>query len=208
MKNLAYKFNIQKTKIMASGPITSWQIDGETVETVADFIFLGSKITADGDCSHEIKRCLFLGWKVMTKLDRTLKSRDITLSTKAHLVKVMDFPVVMYGCESWIIKKAECRRIDAFELWCWRRLLRVPWTVRRSNQSVLKEISPRCSLEGLMLKLKLQYFGHLMGRTDSLEKTPMQGKIEGGRKRGQQRVRWLDGITNSMDMSLVNSGSW
>ena len=156
------KFNIQKTKTMASSPITSWQIDGETVETVAEFIFLGSKITADGDCSHEIKGRLLLGRKVMTNLDSILKSRDITLLTKVRLVKAMVFPVVMYGCESWTIKKAECRRIDAFELWCWRRLLRVPWTARRFNQSLLKEISPGCSLEGLMLKLKLQYFGHLM----------------------------------------------
>ena len=156
------KLNIQKTNIMASGPITSWQIDGETVETVADFIFLGSKSTADGDCNHEIKRHLLLGRKVMTKLDSILKSRDMTLPTKVRLVKAMVFPVVMYGCESWTIKKAERRRTDAFELWCWRRLLRVPWTTRRSNQSILKEISPECSLEGLMLKLKLQYFGHLM----------------------------------------------
>ena len=160
------KLNIQKTKIMASGSIPSWQIDGETMETVAGFIFLGSKITADGACSHEIKRHLFLGRKVMTKLDSILKSRDITLSTKVHLVKAMVFLVVMYGCESWTIKKTEHRRIDAFELWCWRRLLRVPWTARRSNQSILKEISPECSLEGLMLKLKLQYFGHLMRRVD------------------------------------------
>ena len=156
------KLNIQKPKIMASGPITSWEIDGEPVETVSDFIFLGSKITADSDCSHEIKRCLLLGRKVMTNLDSILKSRDITLPTKVHLIKVIAFPVVMYGHESWIIKKAECRRIDVFELWCWRRLLRVPWTARRSNQSILKEISPGCSLERLMLKLKLQYFGHLM----------------------------------------------
>ena len=156
------KLNIQKTKIMASSPITSWQIDRETVETVADFIFLGSKITADGDCSHDIKRHLLLGRKVMTNLDSILKSRDITFSTKVCLVKAMVFPVVMYGCESWTIKKAEHRRIDAFELWCWKRLLRVPWTAGRSNQSILKEISPGCSLEGLMLKLKLQYFGHLM----------------------------------------------
>ena len=156
------KLNIQKTKIMASGPITSWQIDGETVETVADFIFLGSEITADGDCSHEIKRRLLLGRKVMTNLDSILKGRDITLPTKVRLVKDMVFPVVMYGCESWTIKKAERRTIDAFELWCWRRLLRVPWTARRSNQSIRKEISPIYSLEGLMLKLKLQYFGHLM----------------------------------------------
>ena len=156
------KLNIQKAKIMASGPITSWQTDEETVEAVADFIFLGSKIAVDGDCSHEIKRCLLLGRKVMTSLDSILKSRDITLSTKIRLVKAMVFPVVMYGCESWTIKKTERRRIDAFELWCWRRLLRVPWTARRSNQSILKEISPGCSLEGLTLKLKLQYFGHLM----------------------------------------------
>ena len=173
------KLNIQKTKIIAPGPITSWQIDGETVETVADFIFGGSKITEDGDCSHEIKRSLLLGRKVMSNLDSILKSRDITLSTK---VKAMVFPLVMYGCESWTIKKAECRRIDAFELWCWRRLLRVPWTARRSNQSILKEISPGCSLEGLMMKLKLQYFGHLMRRADSFEKTLMLGKIEGGRR--------------------------
>ena len=147
---------------MASGPITSWEIDGETVEAVSDFIFGGSKISADGDCSHEIKRHLLLGRKVMTNLDSILKSRDITLPAKVHLVKAMVFPVVMYGCESWTVKKAECRRIDAFELWCWRRLLRVPWTARRSNQSILKEISSGCSLEGMMLKLKLQYFGHLM----------------------------------------------
>ena len=178
------KLNIQKTKIRASGPITSWQIDGETVETVRDFIFGGSKITADGDCSHEIKRRLLLGRKVMTNLDSILKSRDITLQTKVHLVKAMVFPVVMYGCESWTIKKAEHRRIDVFELWCWKRLLRVPWTARRSNQSILKEISPECSLEGLMLKLKLQYFGHLMRRADSFEKTLMLGKIEGRRRRG------------------------
>ena len=165
------KLNIQKTKIMASGPITSWEIDGETVETVSDFIFLGSKITTDGDCSHEIKRRLLLGRKVMTNLDSILKSRDITLPTKVRLVKAMVFPVVMYGCESWIVNKAECQRFDVFELWCWRRLLKVPWTARRHNQSILMEISPRCSLEGLMLKLKLQYFGHLMGRVDSLEKT-------------------------------------
>ena len=167
-------------QIMASDPITSQQIDGETMETVTDFIFLGSKITADGDCSHEIKRCLLLGRKAMTKLDSILKSRDITLLTKVCLVKAMVFPVVRYGCESWTIKKAECRRIDAFELWCWRRLLRVPWTARRSNQSILKEISPEYSLEELMLKLKLQYFGHLMKRTDSLEKTLMLGKIGEG----------------------------
>ena len=171
------------------------------METVADFIFLGSKITADDDCSHEIKRHLLPGRKVMTNLDSILKSRDITLPTKVHLVKAMVFPVVMYGCESWTIKTAECQRIDAFELWCWRRLLRVPWTAR-SNQSILKEIGPGCSLEGLMLKLKLQYFGHLMRRADSLEKTLTLGKIEGRRRRGQQRMRWLDGIIDSMDMGL------
>ena len=196
------KLNIQKTKIMASRPITSWQIYGETVETVTDFVILGSKITADGDCSHEIKRHLFLGRKVMTNLDSILKSRDITLPTKVCLVKAMVLPVVMYGCESWTVKKAECWRIYAFELWCWRRLLRVLWTARRSNQSILKEISPEYFLEGLILKLKPQYFGHLMWRADSFEKTLMLGKIEGGRTRGRQRVRWLDGITNSMDMSL------
>ena len=173
----------------------------ETVETVADFIFLDSKITADGDCSHEIKRRLLLWRKIMTNLDSILKSRDITLSTKVHLVKAMVFPVVMYGCESWTIKKAKRWRIDAFELWCWRRLLRVPWTARRSNQSILKQISPGCPLEGLMLKLKLQYFGHLIKKTDSFEKTLMLEKIEGGRQ-GWQRMRWLDGITNSMDTNL------
>ena len=187
---------------MASGPITSWQIDGEIVETVADFIFLGSKITADGDCSHEIERPLFLGRKVMTNLDSILKSRGITLPTKVHLVIVMVFPVVMYGYENWTIKKAKHWRIHAFEPWCRRRLLRVPWTARRSNQSILKEISPGCSLEGLMLNLKLQYFGHLMHRTDSLEKTLMLRKIEGGRRKRQQWMRWLDDVTNSMDMSL------
>ena len=161
-EKVGLKLSIQKTKIIASGPITSWEIDGETVETVSDFIFLGSRITADADCSHEIKRHLLFGRKVMTNLDSILKSRDITLSTKVHLVKAVVFPVVIYGCESCTVKKAECRRIDAFELWCWRRLLRVPWTARRSNQSILKEISPGCSLEGLVLKLKLQYFDHLM----------------------------------------------
>ena len=183
-KKVGLKLNIQKTKIMASSPITSWQIDGETLETVADFIFLGSKITADGDCSNEIKRRLLLGRKVMTNLDSILKSRDITLPTKVHLVKAICFPAVIYGCESWTIKKAECRRIDAFELWCWRRLLRVPWIARRSNQSILKETSPGCSLEGLMLKLKLQSFGPLMRRADSFEKTLMLGKIGGRKRRG------------------------
>ena len=201
-EKVGLKLNIQKTKIMASGPITSWEINGETVETVADFIFLGSNITADGDCSHEIKRCLLLGKKVMTNLDSILKSRDITLSTKVYLVKGMVFPVVMYGCESWTVKKAERRKIDAFELWCWRRLLRVPWTAKRSNQSILKEISLGYSLEGLLLKLKLQYFGHLMWRAHSFEKSLMLRKIEGRRRRGRQRMRLLDGITNSMDMSL------
>ena len=172
------------------------------METVTDLIFLGSKITTDGDCSHEIKRRLLLGRKVMTNLNSILKSRDVALSTKVRLVKAMVFPVVMYGCESWMVKKAEHQRIDAFELWCWRRLLRVPWTARRSNLSILKDISPGCSLEGLMLKLKLQYFGQLMRRGDSFEKTLMLGKSEGRRRRGRQRMRWLDGITDSMDMSL------
>ena len=194
--------NIQKTKIMASGPIISWQIDGETMETATDLIFLGSKITSEGDCSHEIKRQLFLGRKTMTNLDSILKSRDITLWTNVCLVKAMFLPVVMYGCESWTIKKSEHRRIDASELWCCGRLLKVPWTARRSNQSLLKEISPEYSLRGLMLKLKLQYFDHLLQRTDSLVKTLMLGKIKGRRRRGRQRVRWLDGITDSMDMSL------
>ena len=200
-EKVGLKLNIQKTKIMASRPITSWQIDGETVEAVAD-CFLSSKITADSDCSHEIKRCLLLGRKVMTNLESILKSRDITLPTKVYLVKAMIFPVVMYECESWIVKKAECQRVAALELCCWRRLLRVPWTARRSNQSILKEISPGCSLEGVMEKLKLQYFGHVMQRADSFEKTLMLGKIEGRRRRGRQRMRWLDGLTDSMDMSL------
>ena len=201
-KKVGLKLNIQKTKIMASGPITSWEIDGETMETVTDFILGGLKITADGNCTHEIKRHLLLGRKAMTNLVSILQSRDITLPTVVRLVKAMVFPVVMYRCESWTIKKAEHQRIDAFELWCWRRLLRTPWTIRRSNQSILKEISPEYSLEGLMLKLKLQYFGHLMGRTDSLEKTLMLGKIRGTRRRGCQKMRWLDGITDSMDMSF------
>ena len=169
---------------MASGPITSWETDGETVETVSDFIFWCSKITVDGDCSHEIKRRFLLGRKITTNLDSVFKSRDITLPTKVHLVKAMVFPVVMYGCESWTVKKAGRQRIDAFELWCWRRLLRVPWTARRSNQSILKEISPGISLEGMMLKLKFQYFGHLMQRVDPLEKTLMLGGIEDRRRRG------------------------
>ena len=183
-EKVGLKLNIQKTKIMASSLITSWQIDGETMETGRDFIFLGSKITADGNCRHEIKRCLLLERKAMTNLDSILKSRDITLPTKVRLVKAMVFLVVVYGCENWTAKKAERQRIDAFALWCWRRPLRIPWTARRSNQSILKEISPEYSLEGLMLKLKLQYFGHQMQRTDSLEKTPMLGKIEGKRRRG------------------------
>ena len=186
---------------MASSPITSWQIDGETVETVRDFIFLGSRITADGDCSHEIKIRLLLGSKAMANLDNILKSRDVTVLTKVRLVKAMFFPVVMYGCESWTVKKTEHRRIDAFELWYWERLLRIPWTAGRANQSILKEISPEYSLEGLILKLKLQYFGHLMQRVDSLEKTLMLGKTK-GRRKGRRRIRWLDGITDSMDMSL------
>uniref|UniRef100_A0A8B9W2I8 RNA-directed DNA polymerase n=1 Tax=Bos mutus grunniens TaxID=30521 RepID=A0A8B9W2I8_BOSMU len=201
-EKVGFKLNIQKAKIMASGPITSWEIDGETVETVSDFIFLGSKITADGDCSHEIIRHLLLGRKVMTNLESIFKSRDITLPTKVRLVKAMVFPVVMYVCESWTVKKAERRRIDALELWCWRRLLRVPWTARRSSQSILKEISPGISLEGMMLKLKLQYFGHLMRRVNSLEKTLLLGGIGGRRRRGGQRMRWLDGITDSMDVGL------
>ena len=201
-EKVGLKLNIQKTKIMASGPITSWEIDGETMKKVTAFIILGSKITADDDCSQEIKRHLLLGGEVMTNLDSILKSRDITLPTKVCLVKAMLFPVVMYGCERWTLKKAECQRINAFELWCWRRLWRVPWTARRSNQSILKEISPEYSLEELMLKLKLQYLGHLMRRTDSLEKTLMLGKIEGGRRMGRQRMRWLDGITDSMGMTL------
>ena len=200
-EKVGLKLNIQKMKVVSSGPITSWERDGETVETVADFILGGSKITADGDCSHEIKRCLLLGRKVMSNLDSILKNRDITLPTKVCLVKTMVFPVVMYGCESWTMKKAEHRRIDAFELWCWRRLLRVPWTARRSNKSILK-ISPGIFLEGMMLKLKLQYFGHLMRRVDSLEKTLMLGVIGGRRRRGRQRMRWLDGIADSMDVSL------
>ena len=175
---------------------------GKWKQWVADFLFLSSKITVDGDCSYGIKRRLLLGSKAITILDSILKSRDITLPTKFYLIKAMVFPVVMYGCESWTIKKTECWRIDAFELWSWKRLLRVPWTARRSNQSILKENSPEYSLEGLMLKLKLQYFGHLMRRSDSLEKTLMKGKIEGKRRRGWQKMRWLDGITNSMDMSL------
>ena len=185
---------------MASSPNTSWQIDGETMETVTDFIFLGSKITADGACSHEIKRHLLLGRKAITNIDSILKSRDITLPTKVHIIKAMIYPVVMYGCESWTIKKADHWRIDAFELWCWRWLLRVPWMAKRSNHSILKEINPEYSLEGLILKL--QYLGHLMWRASSLEKTLMLGKIDGRRRRGQQRMRWLNSITDSMDVSL------
>ena len=187
---------------MASSPITSWQIDGETMETVTDFIFLGSKITAAIDCSHEIKRRLLLGRKAMSNLDSILKSRDITLPTQVHIVKALVFPVVMYECDSWTIKQSECQRIGAFELWCWRWFLRVPWTARRSNQSILKEISPEYSLEWLMLKLKLQYFGYLLRRADSLEKTLMLGKIKDRRRRGWQKIRWLDGITDSMDVNL------
>ena len=201
-EKVGLKLNIQKMKIMASGPIISWEIDGETVETVSDFIFCGSHFTADGDCSHEIKRCLLLGRKVMNNLDSILKSRGITLPTKVHLVKVIVFLVIMYVYDSWTVKKAEHWTIDAFELWCWRRLLRVPWTARRSNKSILKEISPGISLEGMMLKLKFQYLGHLMRRVDSLEKTLMLGGIGGRRIRGRQRMRWLDGITKLMDVSL------
>ena len=213
------KLSIQKKKIMASSPITSWQIDEETMETIRldqiscsvvsdsleaiiDFIFGVSKITADGDCSHEIKRHLFLGRKAMTDLDRILKSRDIALLTKVCIIKAIAFPIVIYGCGTWTIKKAESRRIDAFELSCWRRLLRVPWTARRANQSILKEINLEYSLNELLLKLKLQYFGHLMQRIDSLEKTLMLGKIESRRRRRQQKMRWLDGITDLMDLSL------
>ena len=199
-EKVGLKLNIQKTKIMASGPIISWEINGETVETETDFVFLDSKITADGDCSPEIKICLLLG-RSFDQPRQHIKKQRHYFANKACLVKAMVFPVVMYGGESWTVKKAEHRRINAFELWCWRRLLRVPWTARRSNQSILKEISARCSLEGLMLKLKIQYFGHLMGRTDSLKKTLMLGKIE-GRRRGRQGMRWLDGITDSIDVSL------
>ena len=203
------KLNVQKTKIMASGPITSWEMDGETMETVTDFIFLGSKIAVGGDCSHDIKRCLLLGRKVMINLDSILKSRDSTLPTKVLLVKALVFPVVMYRCESWAINKSEHQRTDAFELWCWRRLLRVPWTARRFNQSILKAISTGYSLEGLMLKLKLIYFGHLIQRTDSLVETLILRKIEGGRRRKWQRMRWLDDITNSMGAWVwVSCRSW
>ena len=204
-EKVGLKLNIQKTKIMASGPITSWEIDGETVETVSDFIFLGSKITADGDCSHEIKRHLLFGRKVMTNIDSIFKSRDITLSTKVHVVKAIVFPVVMYGCESWTVKKAERWRIDAFELWSWKRLLGVPWTARRSNQSILKEISPGISLEGMMLKLKLQYFGHLMQRVDSLEDS------DAGRDWGQEEKGTTEDEMASQTRWTwvwVNSGSW
>ena len=201
-EKVGLKLNIQKTKIMASGPITSWKIDGQTVDTVSNFILGGFKTTADGDFSHEIKRCLLLGRKVMTNLDGILKIRDITLPTKVHPVKAVVLPVVMYGSESWTIKKAKHQRIDAFELWCWRRLMKVPWTARRSNQSILKEICPGCSLEGLMLKKKLQYFGHFIRRVDSSEKTLKLGGIGGRRRRGRQKMRWLDGITDSMDVSL------
>ena len=194
------KLNFKKTKIMASSSNTWWQIDGERVETVTDFIFSGSKITADGDCGQEIKRCLLLERKSLTNLNSILKSKDITLLTKVHIVQAIVFPVVKYGCESWTIKKGECWRTDVSELWCWGRLPRVLWTVRRSNQSILKEINPKYSL-GLMLKLKLHYFSHLMQRSDSLEKILVLRKIE-GRRRGHWRMRWLDGITNSMDMSL------
>ena len=186
---------------MVYSPITSWQIDGETMETVTDFIFLGSKITADSDCNHEIKRRLFLGRKSMTNQDSVLKSRGITLLTKVHIVKAVVFPLVAYGSESWTAKKTEHQRTDAFKLWCWKRLLRVPWTARRSNQSILKESNPECSLEGLMLKLMLKYFGYLMQRVYSLEKTLMLGKTE-GKRRGQQRMRWLGSISDSMSMNL------
>ena len=207
-EKVGLKLNIQKTKIIASGPITSWQIDGETVEKVSGFIFGGSKITADGDCSHEIKRRLLLGRKVMTNLESILKSRDITLPTKVHLIKALVFPVVTYGCESWTVKKAECQRIDAFELWCWRRLLRVPWTARRSNQSTLKEISPGCSLEGLILKLKFQYFGYLMWKVDSLERPwCWEGLGAGGEGDDRGWDGWMATLTR-WTWVWVNSGSW
>ena len=202
-EKVGLKLNIQKTKIMASGPIISWQIgQGNNGNSERLFILGASKITADGDCSHEIKRCLLFRRKVMTNLDSILKRRDITFPTGVHLLKAMVFPVVMFDGESWTIKKSECRRIDAFELWCWRRLLRVPWSARRSNQSILEVISPECSLDGLMLKLKLQYFGHLIQRADSFEKTLMLRGIGGRRRRGRQKMNWLDGITNSVDMTL------
>ena len=198
------KLSIQKTKMMASGPIASRKIEGEKVEAETDFLFLGFKITLDGDCSHEIKRCLLLGRKAMTNLESILKSRDIT-ADKGRIVKAVVFPVIMFGCESWTTKKVKCQRIDAFDLWCWRRLLRVPW-IARSNQSILKEINPEYSLKGLMLKLKLQYFGHLMQRANSLEKTLMLRKTENKRRRGWQRTRCLDGITDSVDMNLSKLG--
>ena len=198
-ERVGLKLNIKKANIMASGPITSWQIEGEKVEVVTDFLFLGSKITADGDCSHEV-RLFLLGRKVMTNLDSVLKSRDITLPTNVCIVKAMVFSVVRYSCKSWTVKKAEHQRIDAFKLWCWKRLLKVPWTVRRANQSILREINPEYSLEGLMVKL--QYFGHLMQTADSLAKFLILGKIEGRRRRRHQKMRWLDGITDAMDMNL------
>ena len=206
-EKVGLKLNIQKTKIMPSAPITSWQIDEDTMETIIDFIYLDSKVVADGDCSHEIKRCLFLGRKVMTILHSILKSRDITLPTKVHLVKAMVFSGVMYGCESWTIKKAECRRIAAFELCCWRRLLRVPWTARRANQSILKEMSPGCSLEGLMLKLKLQYFGHLMWRADSFEKTWCWERLRAGEGDEKGWDGWMASPTQ-WTWVWVDSGSW
>ena len=201
-EHVGLKLNIQKTKIGASGPIPSRETDGETVDTASGFMGLGSKITADGDCGHDLKRRFLLGRKVMPNLDSLFRSRDMTLPTKVRPVKAMVFPVVRYGCESWTVRKAERRRMDAFEPWCWRRLLRVPWTARRANQSILKEINPGISLEGMTLKRKLQSFGHLMRRVDSLEKTLMLGGIGGKRRRGRQRMRWLDGITDSMDVSL------
>ena len=207
-EKVGLRLNIQKTKIMASSPRISWQIDGETVETVSDFIFGGSKITADGDCSHEIKRCLFLGRKVMTNLDSILKHRDITLPTKVHLAKAMVFPVIMYGCQSWTIKKVECWKIDAFELWCWRRLLRVPWTVRRSNQSILKEISPKYSLEGLILKLKLQNFDNLTQRTDSSEKTWCWRRLKVGGKRDDRGCDGWMASPTQWTWVWVSSGRW
>uniref|UniRef100_A0A803T5B0 ribonuclease H n=1 Tax=Anolis carolinensis TaxID=28377 RepID=A0A803T5B0_ANOCA len=201
------QLNIKKTKIMATRPIDNWQIEGENVEAVTDFIFLGAKITADADCSQEIRRRLLLGRRAMVNLDKILKSRDITLATKVRIVKAMVFPIVTYGCESWIIRKAERRKIDAFELWCWRKILRVPWTARRSNQSILQEIMPDCSLEGRILEAKLKYFGHIMRREESLEKIMMLGKMEGKRKRGRPRVRWMDGILEVTSSTLKELGA-
>uniref|UniRef100_A0A803T8A9 Reverse transcriptase domain-containing protein n=1 Tax=Anolis carolinensis TaxID=28377 RepID=A0A803T8A9_ANOCA len=201
------QLNIKKTKIMATRPIDNWQIEGENVEAVTDFIFLGAKITADADCSQEIRRRLLLGRRAMANLDKILKSRDITLATKVRIVKAMVFPIATYGCESWTIRKAERKKIDAFELWCWRKILRVPWTARRSNQSILQEIMPDCSLEGRILEAKLKYFGHIMRRQESLEKIMMLGKMKGKRKRGRPRARWMDGILEVTGSTLKELGA-